>query len=302
MKEEAYDIVHSHELFHSGIVLLTAYLAGVNGRFCHAHNWKDSSGDGKKRSFIRSVYNYVMQAFIRKFSTHMLACSTYAGQFLYGEKVAQDKRFHLLFNSVDTHKFLDRQSESITDEFCDNWTNVLNVGRVTTVKNQIFLTKIAAVLKARSKKIRILCAGSGDDDYMNALNTIISEASLESHIKLLGPRDDVSELMKKSSAFVLPSHYEGMPLVIIEAQSAGLPCVCADTFSHEVDFGLNQIQWLPLECTPETWADAIENACSCSKANVQDIQHVIEEKGFDSNTFAQMLCSLYKSSLEGMNT
>ena len=299
MKDGKYDIVHSHELFHSGIVLLIAKLAGVPGRFVHAHNWQDGNGNGKKRSLIRSAYNTVMRWLILACSNQQLACSTLAGKFLYGETCVQKSSYHLVFNSVDTSKFLDHYEDQESGEFCDGWINVLQVGRVTTVKNQLFLTEIAAEMKKRGKKIRILCAGSGDPDYTERVMQAISEKGISEHIQMLGVRSDIDVLMRKSSAFVLPSHYEGMPLVLIEAQASGLPCVVADTFSHEVDFEIDKLQWLPLDGDAVRWADAIETAIDQGRAPKEQVAKVVNAKRFDSKMFAQTLCELYENAING---
>lgn len=299
MKNGKYDIVHSHELFHSGIVLLVAKLAGVPGRFSHAHNWQDGDGTGKKRTFVRSVYNGVMRWLILRCSTCQLACSTLAGKFLYGEKGIQKDSYHLVFNSVDTMKFLDCYDREETGEFCDGWCNVLQVGRVTRVKNQMFLTEIAAELKHRGKKVRILCAGNGDADYTEAVNNAIRDNDLQEYMQMLGVRSDIDTLMRKASAFVLPSQYEGMPLVLIEAQASGLPCVAADTFSHEVDFGLGKVQWLKLDGNASAWADAIEEAIVIGRAEKKQIVQKVNEKRFDSRMFARTLCELYEGSCAG---
>lgn len=298
MKEGQYDIVHSHELFHSGIVLLVAKLAGVPGRFVHAHNWQDGDGSGKKRSAVRRVYNAVMQKLILGCSTHQLACSTLAGKFLYGEACTKKDSYALVFNSVDTAKFLDRYHQQESGEFCDGWCNVLQVGRVTVVKNQMFLTKIAAELKRRGSKIRILCAGSGDEGYTAQVEREIVDNGLQDHIKMLGVRSDIDVLMRKAGAFVLPSRYEGMPLVLIEAQASGLPCVTADTFSHEVDFEIGKVQWLSLEESAAVWADAIEAAAASGRAGKADVVRVVEEKKFDSRMFARTLCELYEKAVQ----
>ena len=297
MKEGQYDIVHSHELFHSGIVLAIAKLAGVPGRFVHAHNWQDGDGTGKKRSLVRTVYNAVMQKLILGCSTRQLACSTLAGRFLYGEACTKKDSYRLVFNSVDTAKFLDRYHQVESGEFCDGWCNVLQVGRVTVVKNQLFLARIAAELKRRGSKIRILCAGSGDEDYTALVEKEIADNGLQEHIKMLGVRSDIDVLMRKSSAFVLPSQYEGMPLVMIEAQASGLPCVTADTFSHEVDFEIGKVRWLSLEETAAVWADAIEAAAASGRADKADVVRVVEEKKFDSRMFAGILCDLYEEAV-----
>ena len=295
MKEGQYDVVHSHELFHSGIVLLIARLAGVPGRFVHAHNWQDGYGTGRKRSVVRTVYNAVMQRLILGCSTHQLACSTLAGCFLYGEPCTKKDSYHLVFNSVDTSKFLELYHQEESGEFCDDWHNVTQVARVTLVKNQLFLTKVAGELKRRGKKIRILCAGSGDADYIELVEKEIADNDLQDYIRLLGIRSDIDVLMRKSDAFVLPSWYEGMPLVLIEAQASGLPCVTADTFSHEVDFEIGKVQWLSLEENAAVWADAIERAIDSGRADKVDVVRVVNEKKFDSRMFAKTLCDLYEA-------
>ena len=294
LKENQYDVIHSHELFHSGIVLLLAKLAGVPQRFVHAHNWDDGDGSGRKRPLHRSLYNAVMRWAIGRFSTCRIACSTLAGRFLYGKR-----DFRLLFNSVDTGKFLDHYGDTETGEFCDDFQNVLHVGRVTAVKNQLFLVDVADELHRRGKDIRILCAGAGDEDYQARVEEAIREKGLDEHIRLLGVRRDIDALMRRSAAFVLPSKYEGMPLVLIEAQASGLPCVSADTFSREVDFGIGTIQWLPPEADAARWADAIEAAVRTGRADRAAVQGAVEEKGFDSDSFARKLCKLYLDACEG---
>lgn len=297
MRAGGYDVVHSHELFHSGIVLWLAAKAGISARFVHAHNWSDGSGRGEKRSFVRSVYNTVMQKLILRHSTAQLACSTLAGKFLYGENIPEKSSYHLVYNSVDTAKFLDHYDDRESGEFTDDgWTNILQVGRVTRVKNQLFLTEIAGEFKKRGKKIRILCAGNGDADYTDDVCTAIRAQGLEAHMQMLGVRGDIDVLMRKAAAFVLPSRYEGMPLVLIEAQASGLSCVVADTFSHEVDFELGKIQWLQLEDGAARWADALEKAVLSGRAPKEDIVRVVEEKRFDSRLFAETLCKLYEES------
>ena len=297
MKDGRYDVVHSHELFHSGMVLLTARLAGIKHRFVHAHNWSDGTGDGKKRSFKRSVYNSVMRRMIVRNATQFVACSTLAGEFLYGKKVTKQKNYHLVFNSVDTGKFIEKYEQKESGEFCDGWTNVIQVGRFTPIKNQLFTADIAAEFKKRGKKIRILCPGNAGDSYDTQVQDKIERLGLSEHMKILGIRRDIDVLMRKSSAFLLPSLYEGMPLVLIEAQASGLPCVVADTFSHEVDFGIEGVKWLRLEAPAEVWADAVEKAIARGRAEKSEVVKAIETHGFDSRIFAKKLCDLYEESV-----
>lgn len=299
MKDGQYDVVHSHELFHSGMVLLTARLAGVKHRFVHAHNWADGCVLGEKTPLRRKLYNAVMRWLILHNATEFIACSTLAGKFLYGEKITHQPNYHLVFNSVDTSKFLDRYDQVETGEFTDNgWVNVIQVGRFTVVKNQLFTAQIAAELKRRGRKIRILCLGNDGNEYEARVREQICRLGLEEHMLLLGIRKDVDVLMRKSSACLLPSQYEGMPLVLIEAQAAGLPCVVADTFSHEVDFGLGQVQWLPVSESAAFWADRLEQAVRQPRPVKERVEAVVKQKGFDSKAFAKKLCELYEKSVE----
>ena len=99
--------------------------------------------------------------------------------------------------------------------------------------------------------------------------------------------------------FLLPSRYEGMPLVLIEAQASGLPCVTADTYSREVDFGIKMVNWLKLEDSASVWADAVEKAIGQGRAEKEDVVRAIEKGGFDSRVFAKKICDLYEKSVNG---
>ena len=140
--------------------------------------------------------------------------------------------------------------------------------------------------------------GNDGNEYEAKVQEEICRLGIEEHMLLLGIRKDVDVLMRKSSAFLLPSQYEGMPLVLIEAQAAGLPCVVADTFSHEVDFGLGQVQWLPVSESAVFWADRLEKAVRQPRAAKEQVEAVVKQKGFDSKAFAKKLCELYEKSVE----
>lgn len=294
MREGQYDVVHSHELFHSGITLWLAKRAGVPCRFVHAHNWKD--GIAKRRPLIRTLYNSFMRVMINRYSTVQIACSSWAGKFLYGKRMIRQDSYHLVFNSVDTREIIDHYFDREDGEYCetDSWKQVLNVARIDPSKNQMFLAEIAKEFKSRGDRIRILCVGTGNSDAIEKLSSVIAEEGLQEHLRLLGVRRDVPQLLRKCSAFVLPSIYEGMPLVMIEAQAAGLPCISADTYSPEVDFGIGSVKWLSLDRGAAAWADELEKAVNRPRADKAEVERAIQEKGFDSRQFTQKICALYE--------
>ena len=292
-----YDVVHTHELFHSGMVLLTARLAGVKHRFVHAHNWSDGSRLNERPGFKRSLYNAVMRKLIQHNANVFVACSSLAGEFLYGRKITEQKNYHLVYNSVDTSKFLDRYEHKESGVFTDDaWANVLQVGRYTQVKNQLFTVEIAAELKRRGRKIRILSVGDHENDYGTAVQAAILQNGVQDYMQLLGVRKDIDILMRKSQAFILPSKYEGMPLVLIEAQSSGLRCVVADTFSREVDFNIGTVTWLPETASAAEWVEAIELGIASPRPDKGTVQNAVTKYGFDSAVFAKKITSLYEAS------
>lgn len=296
IKEGKYDIVHGHELFHTGITLMIAAKAKVPVRIAHSHSGSD--GDGIRRTLVRRVYNRIMRFLILHYATELIACSSVAGEFLYGKKALNRSNYHLIFNSVDTQSFMKPYGKigSLCSEI--DWKCVLHVGHMIPLKNQDFLVDIAAVLRDRGSKIRIYSVGPGNNKYINYVEKKIKENKLENQIVLLGLRKDVPDLMRKADAFVLPSRYEGMPLVMIEAQAAGLPCIAADTFSREVDFGTGQIRWLGLDLGAEVWADELTHAVNKKRANKEQIEHAIERFGFDSHLFAKAICNIYEDALK----
>lgn len=295
IKQEKYHIVHSHELFHSGITLWIAKKANVPCRFVHAHNWCDDDGIRKKRSVLRTSYNILMRKMINKYSTTQIACSTWAGEFLYGKRGVNKNTYHLIYNSVDIEKFLAKYGVKESGEFCDEgWINVLNVARITAVKNQKFLIEIADEFRNANDRIRILIAGNGDPQYETEVRDLIKKKHLESYIKLLGIRSDIDILMRKADLFVLPSKYEGMPLVMIEAQASGLACVSANTYSPEVDFGIGLVTWIPLNVGASTWAETIRSSVKRERPEKACVEKVVQKKKFDSRLFSDTICALYQ--------
>ena len=154
MKDGKYDIVHAHELFHCGITLFVAKLAGVPCRFSHAHNWREGDDESGKYSLTRRMYQSAMRMLIRRYSTVQVACSTWAGKFLYGDKIIRKNSYHLVFNSVDTKKYLDNYGKEEIGEFVekDGWKNVIK-----SKKSNISCRYRERTEKEKSKNQNSLC-------------------------------------------------------------------------------------------------------------------------------------------------
>lgn len=292
IKDGQYDVVHSNELFHSGMVLLTARLAGVKHRFVHAHSCNQERGN-----WIRRAYHAVMRRLILWNATDFLACSSFSADFLFGRGITDKGNYHLIVNSVDTARFLPEEDQG--ENAGKACPEILQVGRFSDEKNFLFSVEIAEACKQRGDPFRFVFVGNNGEEYESSVRRLIRDKQLEDTICLLGIRKDVDQLMKRADAFLLPSKFEGMPLTLIEAQASGLPCVVADTFSHEVDFGINAVEWLKLEDGAEAWANALERAVCKGRAERQEVVNAIDAGGFDSKAFAQKICGLYEKCVNG---
>ncbi len=292
IKRGDYDVVHSNELYHSGMVLLTARLAGVKHRFVHAH-----SSNQERGNIIRRVYYTVMRWLILWNATEFLACSSLSAQFLFGDSVTRRKNYHLVVNSVETDRFIPNIEE--LDNPAKAFYSILQVGRFSDEKNYLFSVQVAEVCKMRGDPFHFIFVGNNGEEYEDAVKKLIRGKQLEDTVSMLGICKNVDQLMKQADVFLLPSKYEGMPLTLIEAQASGLPCVVADTFSHEVDFGIGTVEWVKLENGVEVWANALERAASRKRVSRETVIDAVKAGGFDSRAFANTICRLYEKSVNG---
>lgn len=288
LKENKYDVVHSQELFHSGIEMFLAWMAGIPKRIAHSHSTQDGSNHN---SIIKKIYHNIMRKSILRFSTDYLACSTIAGEFLYGKNIIYNKRFRVIVNSVETNHFFKEEKVKVLEKK-KGWKYITHVGRFADVKNHSFMLDLAVALKKEKKKYVFVFVGNGK--LYDICRERVKKEQLEDYVIFMGQRKDVADILLDSDIFVLPSFYEGMPLSIIEAQAAGLPCVIADHVTDEVDFGLGLIHKMNLADSINRWLEALEIAAEQPHPNNDMILEAIHKKGFDVSDFEKNLCEVYK--------
>lgn len=240
-----YQIIHSHIDTMSFLPLKAAKKAGVPVRIAHSHN-----------TAIDKDFKYLLKRYfkirINSVTTNRLACGDEAGKFLFGKR-----EFTVIPNAVEAEKFYfneeirkSKRSElGLTDEFV-----VGHVGRISYQKNHKFLIQIFHELQKKDNKAVLMLVGVGEKEA--EVKRQIKKLGIEEKVRFLGNRSDVSELYQVMDVFVLPSRFEGIPVVGIEAQFADLPCLFSDKTPVEVRFN-RKCQFIGLEKTPESWADEI---------------------------------------------
>ena len=216
IKQNGYKIVHIHQNSASmAMDGLVAKICGVPVVIGHSHNIR-----------CNVVWQHrLLKPFVNHVVTHRFACSEAAGEWVFGKRAHVD----VVHNAIDTDKYL--FDESKRDEFRkklalqDNFI-VGFVGRLHMQKNPYRLIEIFHALTLMKPDARLLMIGTGEEQA--GLDKKCKELGIADKVTLLGARDDVNEAMMAMDVFLLPSLYEGLPVVLVEAQATGLKCVISE--------------------------------------------------------------------------
>lgn len=239
-------IVHAHMNTLNVFPLAAARRAGVSIRISHGHS---TAGKGE---VVKNIAKTVLRTQANRYPTHRFACSRFAGEWLFGK----DAPFEVMYNAIDLNRFyfsVPARAKARADlGLVDSQVVIGHVGRFMPQKNHGFLIdSFARACKQRDDLI-LLCVGSGESDAL--VESSVAERGLADKVRFLGQRADVDELYQVFDAFALPSLYEGLGLVGIEAQAAGLPCLLSDAITREVDV-TGTCRFLPID-EPQVWANA----------------------------------------------
>jgi glycosyltransferase involved in cell wall biosynthesis len=252
-----YDIVHSHLDYFSGNILRLAKQAGVKVRIAHAHNDTSlliANGGWKKRFYVA----WLKQR-ISRYTTVGLPCSRKAAVDLFGSNWESDLRWQILYCGLNLEDFQQQVNPILVraelgipqDAFV-----VGHVGRFEPQKNHQFLVQIAAEIARQESKMRLLLIGYGS--LRQEVEKQIAQLGLTDKVIFAGVRSDIPRLMLGAmDVFLLPSLFEGLPLVLIEAQAAGLPCIFSDVISDEIDVVKPLMKRLSLSQKASQWAEII---------------------------------------------
>lgn len=284
IKRHHYRIVHSNMNTLSAFSLFAAWAAGAPVRILHNHS-TSSPGETK-----RNIMKFMLRPFARLFATHYFACSRLAGEWMYGRKMVDSGKVKIVNNALDLKKyaFNSRKREMLRKElgFTDEFV-IGHVGRFMFQKNHEFL--IDVFVKAYKKNPHMVLLLIGDGPLRSAMEEKVKKLGLTDHVNFLGLRNDVQNLYNVMDIFVLPSHYEGLPVVGVEAQANGLPCLFSTKVTKETHL-THSAQFLDLEAGVSTWAEEIISIkCERNKKAGDELR----QAGFEINKEAEKLAKFY---------
>ena len=252
LKEGKYKIVHSHISTMSFFSLWAAKSAKAPIRIAHAHS--TTNKQEKKKNLMKQV----LRPFSKVFANRYFCCSELAGSWLFGNKTYNQGKVYLLNNAIDVDKFKYdekiRKSKRKELKIKDKDLVIGHIGRFVQQKNHSFLIDIFNEVHKQNKNTILLLAGEGP--LKEEIENKVKELGLEKNVMFLGQRNDANELYQAMDIFLLPSLYEGLPVVGVEAQAAGLPCFFSTDMTKETKV-LQTTKFIPLTHTSQYWGKEI---------------------------------------------
>jgi glycosyltransferase EpsF len=250
-KKEKYKIVHSHMNTLSVFSMYAAKRAGVPVRIAHNHS---TAGKGETK---KNIMKYILRPMGGLFPTDLAACTEFAGEWMWGKKVLQSGKITIFNNAIDLNHFkankavrdVYREKFGLQDKFV-----IGHVGRFCYQKNQEFLVDIFnEVHKTRPDAVLMLI---GEGETVDMIKGKVSELGLDNSVKFMGSSTEVYNLYQAMDVFVLPSRYEGLGMVAIEAQAMGIPTIVSTEVPKEACV-TDGIEFIDLDAGAEMWAEKI---------------------------------------------
>ena len=291
-----YDAVHSHMLHLNGVVLKAAHSIGIKKRVSHSHS--ASYENARSKSLAHSLYNNILKNINSFYATDRLSCSKIAGQFLYQKRVLFPKGFTVFKNSINISEYQGlalSEKDKLRDELGITNTDIVIgcVARLVKIKNHIYLLRVFKELISHLPNAKLLLIGTGSEIIV--IQKEIEKLKLTNGVILAGIRNDVPRVMQIMDVFVLTSIAEGLGMVVVEAQTAGLACVVSKAIPAEADLGCGLVRRLNLDDNVVIWSNAIVDAINLPNMDISFIHNSAYNKGYDLNKAIHDLELIYRS-------
>lgn len=285
-KENRYTIVHSHISTMSMFPLRIAKKAGVPIRIAHSHSTTN------KAEWKKNLMKQVLRPFSKVYANNYFACSELAGRWLFGDKTFEQGKVTVINNAIDLDKFkyIEKIGQEKRKELKIKKSTVVigHIGRFVAQKNHTFLIDIFNEIHKKYSDSVLLLVGQGPK--VEEIKEKVKLLNLTNAVKFLGQRNDVNELYQVFDVFLLPSLYEGLPVVGVEAQATGNLCYLSNDMTKETKV-LDSTVFMSLTSTPDKWADNI--LASIKEYKKQDTKKEISAYGFDIVVEAKKLEKIY---------
>jgi glycosyltransferase EpsF len=286
--------VHSHLHYFSGYILRTAAREKVPVRVAHFH----STRDARAGTLLGFAYHAVMLWLIKRFATRILACSENVFGTVFGPQWSRDRRMLVMRNGIDLTPYSILQYDRV--EICRKFeipvagTVLGHIGNFSAAKNYRFLVELFKYYLQTDPSATLVLMGDGE--LRQETERQVQDCGLNSHVRFLGrrPQAEVPDLLAAINVLVMPSIYEGLPVTLVEAQSAGVPCVISESITKEADLGLGLLKFVNLRCSPDQWCEQITAALRNSRPEWTTRRNALQAAGYDRADSSSALSRVYQ--------
>ena len=278
---EKIDIVHVHgSSAIMSVELVAAMLAGCKVRIAHSHNTTCEHQEVDK--LLRPIFN---RAYTKAF-----ACGSEAGKWMFG-----NREFVIIPNGRDIKKYEYNAQNRI------NYRNKLkipksalvvgHVGRFNVQKNHEYLLQVFEELYKKDRNTYLVLVGTGEK--IDEIKDLVKKSTIRDNVIFTGVIDNVADYLSAFDVMLLPSLYEGLPMVVIEWQIAGLPCIVSDTVTKECAI-TPLVKFKSIKESPESWArNIIDISLQDREKNKDVLFSSIRKAGYDIEFGAERLRNIY---------
>lgn len=286
-----FQAVHSHTHDTSAFMMLAAKLHGIPVRIAHSHGLSDFVNPLPSSQVSRRF----QMSLIKRLATNWVGSPHHATQALFGANWLNDKRGKIMRCGIDVSRFAHEAGKhaSLRDrlQIPADAPLIGHIGRFSAGKNHRFLIEIFEDLLYRVKDARLILVGDGA--LRPQIQDIIEQKELQGCVHLIGVQEDLQELLQELDVLVLPSIRDGLPMVVIEAQAAGVACVVSDVLPKEANVQSGFFTFVSLNQDMAVWVQWIIQALRSERSHVDLRMDAVRQAGYDIKAAASILEDVY---------
>jgi len=290
-KEGNYDIVHSNMNALSVFTLYAAKKAGIMIRIAHSHSTSN------KKEWKKNIIKNLLRPFSKKYATHYFACSELAGKWLFGDKTYEQGKVKIINNAIELERFkFDPEiRKQMREELGVDKSYVIgHIGRFCEQKNHTFLIDIFNEVQKKLPDAKLLLIGNGE--LYDEIVAKVNELNLKDKVVFAGVHKHPERYYQAMDCFALPSLYEGLPVVAVEAQANGLKCYLSTEITREIGV-LDSTEYIKID-SAEEWSDKLSAAVQTDRELGYD---TLFNSKYNIVTEAQKLLSYYEEMIENVD-
>ena len=283
-KNKDIKIVHSHNGAFSLQAQIAAKKQGIKNRIVHVH--------GTKIDFnLKLPLKLLYKTQLKKYANNYWGCGTEAVQYYFGKETISTNNYLVIRNAIDEDRFIynvAKRNEIRAKYNLDGKFVIGNVARFMKQKNHTFTLDLFKKIVEKEPNAVLLLLGDGE--LLDEMKDKAKSLNIDKSVMFLGNVNNVNEMYQAMDLFLLPSLFEGLPVVGIEAQAAGLKCVMSDTVTNEVAITDN-VQFIGLNIPIDEWVDAILKNRQYER---KDMKNEIISAGYSIKEEAKKLQEIYE--------